>query len=203
MRNSVPSARTVSTKRIKMGRIIFIYSTVDGHTLKICEYLAKVVKNRGFSTDIVKLTPNSAIDLEAFDQVVIGASVRYGKHRLEVEQFITDNIEKIEVKHGAFFSVNAVARKPGKRSASSNPYVRKFLEKSIWKPSIIGIFGGMIDYSMYGFWDRTMIRFIMWITKGPTDLNSKVDFTNWDEVEAFGGALCTIRSNANHNKETK
>ena len=37
-----------------------------------------------------------------------------------------------------------------------------------------------------------MIRFIMWMTKGPTDLNANVDFTNWNEVEAFGQALCKL-----------
>jgi menaquinone-dependent protoporphyrinogen oxidase len=184
-----------------MRHIVFIYSTVDGHTLEICERLAKVVEDGGFVADLVRLTPGSTIDLEAFDQVVIGASIRYGKHRPEVEQFIRDNIEAIEARHGAFFSVNAVARKADKNDALTNPYVRKFFQNSVWKPSIIGIFGGKIDYSMYRFWDRTMIRFIMWMTKGPTDLNTKVDFTDWDEVEAFGKALCTIRPNLNSNIE--
>jgi len=185
-----------------MGHIIFIYSTIDGHTLEICERLAKIAEDAGFVADLFKLMPDSTIDLEAFDQIVIGASIRYGKHRPEVERFIADNIEAIEARHGAFFSVNAVARKPNKKDALTNPYVRKFFESSVWKPSIIGIFGGKIDYSMYRFWDRAMIRFIMWMTKGPTDLNAKVDFTDWGEVDAFGKALCAIRPNVN-NKEAK
>jgi menaquinone-dependent protoporphyrinogen oxidase len=32
----------------------------------------------------------------------------------------------------------------------------------------------------------------MWMTKGPTALDSNVDFTDWDEVEAFGQALCEM-----------
>jgi menaquinone-dependent protoporphyrinogen oxidase len=39
---------------------------------------------------------------------------------------------------------------------------------------------------MYGFLDRTMIRFIMWMTKGPTDPNTNVEFTDWDQVAKFG-----------------
>ncbi|MDE0940655.1 MAG: protoporphyrinogen oxidase, partial [Pirellulales bacterium] len=86
-----------------MGHIIFIYSTVDGHTLEICERLAKIAEDAGFVADLFKLMPDSTIDLEAFDQIVIGASIRYGKHRPEVERFIADNIEAIEARHGAFF----------------------------------------------------------------------------------------------------
>lgn len=30
-----------------------------------------------------------------------------------------------------------------------------------------------------------MIRMIMWITKGPTDPKTNIEFTDWCEVEAF------------------
>lgn len=175
-----------------MPHIGFVYSTVDGHTLEICERLAQVVEEGGSTAALLELTPNSQINLESFDQIVIGASIRYGKHRPEVVQFIEDNIEVIESKYGAFFSVNAVARKPEKKQPDTNPYVRKFFKNITWQPAAIGIFGGRINYSMYRFWDRTMIRFIMWMTKGPTALDSNVDFTNWDEVDAFGKAICEL-----------
>ena len=132
------------------------------------------------------------LDLAPYDQLVIGASVRYGKHRPEVARFITAHTDLLESKLGAFFSVNAVARKPEKKEPHTNPYVKKFLKTITWQPAIIGIFGGRIHYAKYRFWDRTMIRFIMWMTKGPTDLNANVDFTNWNEVEAFGQALCKL-----------
>ncbi len=175
-----------------MPHIGFVYSTVDGHTLEICERLAQVVEAGGCTAVLLELTPESQIDLESFDQVVIGASIRYGKHRPEVAQFIEDNTDVLESKHGAFFSVNAVARKPEKQQPDTNPYVRKFFKNITWQPAAIGIFGGKINYSMYRFRDRTMIRFIMWMTKGPTALDSNVDFTNWDEVEAFGRAICEL-----------
>jgi menaquinone-dependent protoporphyrinogen oxidase len=175
-----------------MAKIGFIYSTVDGHTLEICQRLVEVVERAGFEATILELTPDSVFDLASYDQIVIGASIRYGKHRPEVARFIREHTGLLESKLGAFFSVNAVARKPEKREAHSNPYVRKFLKTITWQPAIIGIFGGRIHYAKYRFWDRTMIRFIMWITKGPTDLNANVDFTDWDEVEAFGLAICEL-----------
>lgn len=175
-----------------MTKIGFIYSTVDGHTLEICQRLKQVVEEAGFEAAILELTPGSVFDLEPFDQIVIGASIRYGKHRPEVARFINEHTVLLESKQGAFFSVNAVARKAEKKQPHTNPYVRKFLKTITWQPAIIGIFGGKIHYAKYRFWDRTMIRFIMWMTKGPTALDSNVDFTDWGEVEAFGRGLCEL-----------
>ncbi|MDH3748002.1 MAG: menaquinone-dependent protoporphyrinogen IX dehydrogenase [Gammaproteobacteria bacterium] len=174
-----------------MARIVFIYSTVDGHTLEICERLRQVVTREGHQASLHELTEDSDIDLEPFDRIVIGASVRYGKHRPRVTRFIEENVHKLETTPSAFFSVNAVARKPEKREAQSNPYVRKFLKKITWKPPVIAIFGGKIDYPIYRFWDKTMIRFIMWMTNGPTDPNATFDFTDWEEVETFGQIIST------------
>lgn len=175
-----------------MAHILFIYSTIDGHTLEICERLQHVIEREGHRSSLRELTPDSEIDLGSFDHAVIGASVRYGKHRPEVARFIEQNIEALESAPSAFFSVNAVARKPEKRGAHSNPYAKKFLGSITWKPAAVAIFGGKIDYPRYRFGDKMMIRFIMWLTRGPTDLGSTTDFTDWDEVEAFGRTISTM-----------
>jgi menaquinone-dependent protoporphyrinogen oxidase len=172
-----------------MARIAVVYSTVDGHTIEICNRLKEVAAASGHEGELLELTPESSLDLDSFDRIVIGASIRYGKHRPEVVTFIESHQALLEGKHAAFFSVNAVARKPEKRDPETNPYVRKFFSTLSWQPSVVGVFGGRIDYSLYGFVDRTMIRFIMWMTKGPTDLNTKVDFTDWDAVKRFGEAI--------------
>ena len=52
-------------------------------------------------------------------------------------------------------------------------------------PNEIGVFAGKIDYPKYNFLDKHMIRLIMWITKGPTDLEKTYEFTNWNDVVEF------------------
>jgi menaquinone-dependent protoporphyrinogen oxidase len=89
----------------------------------------------------------------------------------------------------AFFSVSLIARKPTRSTAESNPYVRTFLERSPWKPALVGVFAGELDYQRYGPFDRYAIRFIMTLTKGPTDLRTKVEFTDWDAVDRFAGRV--------------
>jgi menaquinone-dependent protoporphyrinogen oxidase len=160
--------------------------------VEICKRIQDVIENDGHEVTIRHLVPDADIELSTFDRVVIGASIRYGKHKPELKQFIDAQQSALEEKSAAFFSVNAVARKPEKLTPETNPYVRKFLASINWKPTSIGIFGGKIDYPIYGFVDRTMIRFIMWMTKGPTDPTGTFEFTDWDAVERFARELTAM-----------
>jgi len=68
----------------------------------------------------------------------------------------------------------------------------KFLKQISWKPSNLAVFAGKLDYQKYGIFDRQMIRFIMWMTKGPTDPKSIIEFTNWEDVEKFAFSVCDM-----------
>jgi menaquinone-dependent protoporphyrinogen oxidase len=127
----------------------------------------------------------TSADVERCAAIVIGASIRYGKHKPEVAAFIGRHRTRLEARPNALFSVNVVARKPGKDRPEGNPYLQKFLRSIDWKPQVLDVFAGRIDYPSLGPMDRTMIRFIMWITKGPTDPTAVVEFTDWGRVEAF------------------
>lgn len=172
-----------------MQNILILYSTTDGHTLKICQRIQSVLENAGSTVTLLPLASAGATDLEAPDIIVIGASIRYGKHKQEVRQFVSDHRDILENKISAFFSVNVVARKPGKNTPENNPYLKKFLSTVAWKPDLPAVFAGKIDYQKYGFVDRMMIRLIMWITKGPTDPQGVFEFTDWDKVDGFAALL--------------
>lgn len=148
---------------------------------------------QGHSGKLVAIDAQPDVDLQRFDKIIIGASIRYGKHRSQVYEFIKRNEKVIKSKPNAFFSVNIVARKIEKNRPETNPYVIKFLEKTSWHPDELAVFAGKLDYQKYGFWDRHMIRLIMWITKGPTDPNTVAEFTNWAEVEAFGQRISVMK----------
>jgi menaquinone-dependent protoporphyrinogen oxidase len=169
-----------------MARILIPYSTTDGHTRHICERLRSVFESHGHRVTVKLLTQCDASDVEACDAVVIGASIRYGKHQPTVAEFIARHRAALEARPNAFFSVNVVARKPGKDVPEGNPYLQKFLRRIAWKPQRLAVFAGRIDYPSLGVVDRTMIRFIMWMTKGPTDPTGTFEFTDWSRVEDFG-----------------
>jgi menaquinone-dependent protoporphyrinogen oxidase len=169
-----------------MSGILIIYSTTDGHTRKICRKLCQVVEQLDHQVSLISIDDEPNVSLESFDKIILGASIRYGKHHKKVYEFIKRNEQLLDSKPNAFFSVNVVARKPEKNQPETNPYLRKFLKQISWHPKELAVFAGKIDYKKYRFWDRQIIRLIMRMTRGPTDLDTVVEFTDWKQVETFG-----------------
>ena len=168
--------------------LLIIYSSTDGQTKIICEKIINNLKNSN-NVELVSLDQAMNLDLSKFNKIVIGASIRYGRHSGDLYKFIKFNKDILEQKETAFFSVNVVARKIEKSDPETNPYIKKFLKISNWKPRKIAVFAGKVDYPKYRFFDKYIIKLIMFITKGPTDTAQTYEFTNWSKVDAFAKEL--------------
>ena len=83
----------------------------------------------------------------------------------------------------ALASVNLTARKPAKTTASGNTYLRKLIARHHLAPALAVAFAGRFDYRSYSWRDRQIIRFIMLLTRGPTDPDTCVEYTSWRIAE--------------------
>ena len=170
-------------------KILLIHSSVDGHTVKILDEISSLIgKKRNITKKCISDVSRGLI--KQSDSIIIGASIRYGDHRKNLYDFVDQNKDLLDEKDNAFFSVNAVARKDDENTAITNPYIAKFLRKSKWKPKKIEVFAGKIDYPKYNAFDKYMIRLIMWITSGPTNMDESYEFTNWNQVKKFAQEIC-------------
>ena len=166
----------------KKSKLLILYSTVDGHTKNICEYIKNKLKNKR-KINISSIEKYEKSNLLEYDEIIIGASVRYGYHRKNLYEFIKKNKSTLEKKKTVFFSLNLTARKPEKNTADTNPYVIKFLKKVNWEPSIKDVFAGRLDYPSLDTLNKLAILFIMIITNGPKDTTKTYDLTDWNRVD--------------------
>ena len=171
-----------------MRSTLIIYSTTDGQTKLICKKLINDYFDHK-EIQLCSLSESSKKNLSDYKKIIIGASIRYGKHNPQLLNFINKNQDILNRLNTAFFSVNVVARKPAKNTPLTNPYMIKFLKKILWKPTKVAVFAGKVDYPSYKLVDKYMIRFIMWLTNGPTDVSKSYEFTNWNEVSKFGKVI--------------
>ena len=175
-----------------MAKILIIYSSADGQTRKICHKMQEVIEQQGHQVKMVSIQNEPQVDLASFDKIVIGASIRYGKHSPLIIDFNKRNEHVLTEKSNAFFSVNVTARKPDKNQPETNPYVQKFLKQISWHPKKMAVFAGKIEYPRYSFFGRLAIRLIMLLTNGPTNPKAVVEFTDWQQVEAFGQVISAM-----------
>ena len=171
-----------------MSDSLIIYSSTDGHTKTICKRIINFL-NDGDEVKLISLDEATKIDLSKFNKIIIGASIRYGRHSKDLYKFIELNKNVLDQKQSVFFSVNVVARKSGKNTPDTNPYIKKFLKISKWKPKKISVFAGKVDYPSYNFFDKYIIKLIMFITSGPVDTSQSYEFTDWSKVDDFAKEL--------------
>ena len=169
-------------------RIGIIYASVDGQTLKISKILQEELLKKNHLVELYSIDEFNK-DITSFDKLIIGSSIRYGVHHKKIIEFINTNKIPLDTIKTAFFSVNLVARKSEKNTPTTNPYVIKFFKTTDWKPTLVEVFAGKLDYKKYPYFDRIMIQFIMWMTKGPTDKTVEIEYTNWNQVTKFTETL--------------
>ncbi len=170
------------------SKLLILYSTVDGHTKHICEYILEKL-NKDKDITISPIEESDKYDLSNFSEIVLGASVRYGYHRKNVYEFVKTNKETLEKKKTAFFSLNLTARKPEKNTPETNPYIIKFLQKVQWEPTTKGVFAGRLDYPSLDCANKLAILFIMVITNGPKDISQVYELTDWKKVDELIGSI--------------
>ena len=68
-----------------MKKTAIIYSSTDGHTVRICEKIIEIIKHRS-KVSLSSIEEAESLDLESFDFILVGASIRYGNHKAKFIQ---------------------------------------------------------------------------------------------------------------------
>ena len=175
---------------------LVLYATRDGHSRGIAARIVERLAADGIRTrasDLREATPGS-VELAAAPLVVLVAAVRYGRHLPEAGRLLAAFGKLSSPPPLAVASVNLTARKPDKCTADTNPYLRRLIARSPAKPALAIAIAGRLDYPHYRWWDRQIIRVIMWLTGGPTDPSACVEYTSWRAVDEFASRLVELSS---------
>jgi menaquinone-dependent protoporphyrinogen oxidase len=184
----------MSTINRRRGAALY-YATRDGQSRRIAEHIfGRLVASETLSPpQDVAVTMPAAADLAAASVIVLVAAVRYGKHLPEADRFLATYRSLASPPPLALASVNLTARKPAKTTAAGNAYLRKIIARHRLAPALAVAFAGRLDYRRYSWLDRQIIRFIMLLTRGPTDPDTDVEYTSWPAVDEFAAHIAELQ----------
>lgn len=171
-----------------MTSVLVLYRSRSGHTARIARHMCNAIAEAGGRADMMDVVEaiHEGVDLGSYDVIALGAPVYYGTYDDSVYEFIADNQAALQAKPHSFFNVSVTARTPEKATVEGNRYMQKFLEASPWQPSDLKVLAGKVDYPSWGPLDTLAIQMIMKFTGGPTDRTAVIDYTDWDDVAAYG-----------------
>jgi len=171
-----------------MSRILLIYASVEGQTTMIAERIAHTLREQAHSVDMFPAETDPArLDPAAYDGVMVGASIHYGKHPAYLRALVRRQLGALAQRPNAFFSVSLSAGGPRPKPAAAQRYIDKFLRKTGWQPHMTASFAGAVKYSLYGPIKRRVMIVFVGLGGGETDTSRDYEYTDWDAVERFAG----------------
>ncbi len=177
---------------VPMLSVLVIYGTGEGQTAKVADRIVDVFTDRGHDATAANLGEGPPDrPLPEYDAILVGASIHAGRHQKAVRQFVRSNRVVLSSKPTAFFQVSLTSADEEK-AAEAAGYVESFVEKTDWYPDRIGLFGGALRYSEYGFLKRLMMKQIARRQLPDVGTSEDVEFTDWDEVEAFAADVAAF-----------
>jgi menaquinone-dependent protoporphyrinogen oxidase len=166
-----------------MMRILVPYGTTEGLTTKISEYVADVIRGHGHEAEAVNIKGSGAPSPDTYDAAIVGASIHMGQHEDYVLDFVRKNRDALERLPSAFFSVSMAAHD---NPEEAEGYIEEFARETGWRPARVGLFGGALLYTQYGFIKRHLMKKIARDKANPdTDTSRDYVYTEWDGVKHF------------------
>ena len=177
-----------------MARALILYATVEGQTARIAERIALRLTGDGHAVELHRIDASAAAlpDPAAYEAVVIGASIHYGRHPRFLRTIVRKQRSALAGRPGAFFSVSLSAGGPGAKPAAARRYLRRFLRETGWRPQQTASFAGALQYSKYGPLKRLAMIGFVGLAGGNTDTSRDYEYTDWDAVERFANDFAML-----------
>jgi menaquinone-dependent protoporphyrinogen oxidase len=175
-----------------VANVLIVYSSIDGQTARIAERMATDLRGAGLEVTLHPAWPFDAPwEIETYDAVVVGGSVRFGHHARALEKWVRERLVQLAKRPAAFFSVSLGAAGTGKRAHEAVQWRDEFLRRTGWKPALEASFAGALRYTRYNPVIRLVMRFISGRLNGDTDTSRDYEYTDWKAVDRFASDIRT------------
>lgn len=170
-----------------MTHILIVYGTTDGHTRKIAQVLAENLRGQLCSVDLLDAAgPYSRLNPEGYDGVIVAASVHIGDYQRPVGKWVRTHATLLNALPTAFLSVCLGVLEPGvKPRQELLRIMRRFLNRSEWRPTITKMVAGALPYTRYGWLKRLMMKRMIAKAGGDIDTSRDYEYTDWADLRNF------------------
>ena len=166
--------------------ILIAYSTTEGQTRKIADFMAEALQDAGHRVELVDTGSAQAAQVQpVYAAAILGGSIHAGHHAGSLARFIRDNAW-LETVPTAFFSVSLTAARDDEASRRETArMLDELLARTGLKPQRSCRIAGALRYSRYGSLKRLLMRRIAGRAGGNTDTSRDIEYTNWKLIRRF------------------
>ena len=165
--------------------VLIAYSTAEGHSRKIAEFMASALAEEGYGADVVDVGSERAAAVQpVYRSAIVGGSVHMGRHSGDLGRFLRDNATWLSAIPLAFFSVSLTAARDDERSRAEAAQVAAgFLAGTGLTAARSCRIAGALHFGEYGPVKRLLARSVAQAMGAPPAQD--VEYTDWKGVHRF------------------
>ncbi len=179
-----------------MSDVLIAYVTGHGHTKKVVDRMAKRLAESGIDVAVWRADYMPPDALSDADAAMVAGSVKWGRHRRSLRDYVRNHVEPLNAMPSAFISVcGALGGSWARGPQEAQKYVDHFVKQTGWKPGLVTSVAGDLPYTEYGPFTRWFMKLVSLRIGRPTDTSRDWEFTDWDAVDGFADEFAqTLRS---------
>jgi menaquinone-dependent protoporphyrinogen oxidase len=169
-----------------MSRILILYGTTEGQTRAVAEALGRTLQLGGIDVDVVEAAKADPTPRD-YRAVIVAASIHASGYQTAVARWVRRHAGELAAMPTAFVSVClAILQKSEPKVMDElNAIVRRFSEKTGWRPDTVKFVAGALPYTRYNFFKRWIMKRIVAKAGGDTDTSKDFTYTDWADVRRF------------------
>ena len=178
-------------------KVLIAYGSRYGSTEEIASKLASLLKENEIETTLLNLKKERTPNLNNYDGIIVGSSVKITKWMKEPQRFLKQNRETLnEKKLAIYVSCMSVLTDP---EYARDELLEKIMKKTGVKAILYEAFGPLMDLgenSRMGFLDKKIAQSVMMglsKEKGlDLDMKGRNDLRDWDKINEFGNKFTEL-----------
>lgn len=171
-------------------KILCVYSTTEGQTAKIMEFVASRLRFAGDEVTLLEAGAAEGLDVTGFDGAILAASVHVGLYQKPLLAFARAHADWLKRVPSAFLSVSLAAAGSDKEELKSLETITEgFRAHTGWTDAEIHHVVGAFRFTGYDFFKGWMMRVIAWEKGVKVTPGQDLELTDWHGLGATVDAL--------------
>ena len=166
-------------------KIIILYATTEGQTLKIARFAQDRLAERGAAVELMACGDSAGTDLARFDGAIVAASIHAGQYQTDCAEAAHRHRAALANMPNVFLSVSLSAAGDDPDDWAGLKHAVAILQEATdWTPREIWHVAGAFRFSHYNWFKTWAMRWIA-AQKGVDPKSGEdVEFTDWDDLRA-------------------
>ncbi|OPY32479.1 MAG: protoporphyrinogen oxidase [Methanomassiliicoccales archaeon PtaU1.Bin124] len=172
-------------------RALVAFGTKYGTTGQVADEIAAVLRQGMTEVDVLDLRNGKCPDLGGYDLFVVGSAIHMGAWTKEADTFLKERSPELAKKRTSLFvCCGDVVLQRSPIDECRKKYLEDVAAKHSLAPERTGLFGGVLDFSKYGFLVKALLNGAKkdFERKG-LDMSKPYDFRDWDQIRAWARSL--------------